>query len=325
MGHGLNVVFLDTDPAFGSGSAGGPDIDTSMFGALGTVQFFPSTKPQDLVARAAEADVLVTNKVRLGPLELSQLPRLRMVSILATGTDVVDIAEAARRKIVVSNVPAYSTASAAQHAVALLLELTNRVGLHSRDVAEGGWNVAGPFSYFLEPLVELEGMTLGIAGWGAIGRRVGRIAEALGMHVVVHTRTEKADGATYVTKDELLTRSDVVSLHLPLLAATRGFIDHDALSRMKPGAFLINVARGGLVDASATASAIAAGRLRGVAVDVLEQEPPPLDHPWFGLNRVIITPHLAWTSTEARRRLLRVTYDNIVAFLQGAPIHQVGL
>lgn len=318
MGHRLKIVFLDTDPALGSSRAGGADLDTVDFESLGEVTAYDSTRPDQLLQRAAMADVLVTNKVALGPRELEALPKLRLVSVLATGTDVVDLAAATAARVVVSNVPAYSSASAAQHALALLLELTNGVGQHSQDAKSGGWPTARAFSYWLAPCRELEGQTLGIAGFGAIGRRMARLGEALGMNVLVFTRSPSGEGK-FVSKEELLRHSDVLSLHLPLTPSTRHFINETALNRVKEGALLVNVSRGGLVDSAAARRALESGRLGGIAVDVLEQEPPEAEDPLLGCPGAIVTPHMAWTSKAARTRLLEATRANIEGFAAGTP------
>lgn len=319
MGHPLKLVFLDTDPALGSSAARGRDIDTAAFQSFGVVSSFESTTPEELMARAKDATILITNKVKLGPTEFALLPNLKLVCVLATGTDVVNLAAAEGRGIAVCNVPRYSTASTAQHAIALLLELTNHVGEHAEHVRTGGWLRSTAFSYWKRPLLELDGLTLGVAGFGAIGARVATIGEALGMRVLVHTRTPQAQDARFVSKQDLLEQADVISLHLPLTEATRHYIDAAALRSMKRGALLVNVARGALIDPSAVAQALEQGHLGGAAVDVLESEPPKAEHPLLRAPGAIVTPHLAWTSSAARTRLLQVTYDNVAAFLGGAP------
>lgn len=325
MGYALNIVLLDSEPALGfSTTAEGEDLELHELEALGPVTKYRRTAPDQVIERAREADVLVINKIRLTDAEFAALPRLRLVSITATGTDNVDVEAAKARGVVVSNVPAYGTDSTAQHAFALLLELTNQVGLHAEDVRKGSWSRAPSFAYALRPLVELSGRTLGVVGYGAIGRRVAAIAEAFGMSVLIHSRTPVPQDPRFVTKRELLERSDVVSLHLPLAAETKDFIDAEALAQMKPGSYLINVARGGLLDERAVRAALDSGHLGGLGADVLSQEPPRPDHPLLTAPRTLLTPHIAWATRAARARLLAQTVQNIRAFAEGTPRNVVG-
>lgn len=318
----MKIALLDSEPALGSSRAPGAatsDLDLSELEALGSVVSFRNTRSEEILTHAEDAAILITNKVRLFEPEFAALPHLRMVSILATGTDAVDLQAAARHGVVVSNVPAYSTDSAAQHTIALLLELTNQVGLHAEDVRGGNWTSAPSFSYSLTPLIELSGLTFGLIGYGAIGKRVAEVAEALGMRVLISTRTRPAGDPRFVERDELLASSDIVSLHVPLTPDTRHLIGEESLARMKPGAFLINVGRGGLLDERAVRSALESGHLGALAADVLSEEPPRADHPLVGAPRTILTPHLAWATRAARSRLLHETAENIGAFLAGKP------
>lgn len=316
----MNIAFLDTEPTLGSSLAGdAEDLDLRELEALGSVRAFRRTSPEDVLERARDAEIVITNKVRLFEPELARLPQLRLICVLATGTDNVDTKAATERGIVVSNVPAYSTDSAAQHTFALILELTNQVGRHAEDVRRGGWSRAPSFSYSLTPLVELSGLTLGVFGYGAIGKRVVEIAHAFGMNVVIHSRTRQAGDARFVERDELLARADIVSLHLPLTPETRHLINAPALLRMKPGAILINVARGGLLDERAVRAALDSGHLGALGVDVLSEEPPREDHPLIRAPRTRVTPHHAWASQAARARLLHRTAQNIRGFLAGEP------
>jgi len=224
------------------------------------------------------------------------------------------------RGVTVCNVPGYSTASTAQLTIALLLELCHHVGEHSRDVHAGSWSQARIFAYWTHPLLELEGLTLGIVGFGAIGQRVASIARALGMHILVHTRTPRsATDVQFVDKATLLAQSDVITLHCPLTPETHHFIDRKALGQIRRQALLLNVARGPVVDSSAVADALESGRLGGYAADVLEVEPPPADHPLLGAPRCVLTPHIAWATEASRKRLIQATHDNVAAFLAGAP------
>ncbi len=284
------------------------------------------TPPHLTLARAEGAEILFTNKVVLGRAELDRLPCLRYIGVLATGTNVVDLAAARERGVVVTNIPDYSTASVAQLVFAHLLNLTQHVAAHSESVQRGDWTRSPDFCYWLHPLVELDGLTLGLVGFGRIGQAVARIARALGMRVLVHTRSRRLpsdDGLDYTELDELFRRSDVVSLHCPLTDGTRGLVDARRLALMKPTAFLINTGRGPLVDEAALAAALNDGRLAGAGLDVLSSEPPPADNPLLSARNAQITPHLAWATKAARARLLAIATDNLRAFLEGQPRHVV--
>jgi glycerate dehydrogenase len=319
----MNIVVLDSDPAFGCQSASPEargELDTSHLESLGTLTSYPGTAPADVIERARDARVILTNKVVIGAAELEKLPQLKLISVLATGVNVIDLDAARAAGVTVCNVPGYSTMSTAQHAFSLLLELCQHVGVHADDVKEGGWVKSEPFSYFKTPLVELDGQVMGLVGFGAIGQQVARQAQAFGMRVIVHTRTERsAPGIEFVDKKTLLEQSDVISLHCPLTESTKHFIDDDALSLVKPSAFLINVARGPVVDEAAVASALKAGTLAGAATDVLSVEPAQSDCPLLSAPRCLITPHIAWASHAARTRLLDITVKNIKAFQNGTP------
>ncbi|HSC89120.1 MAG TPA: D-2-hydroxyacid dehydrogenase [Polyangiaceae bacterium] len=324
-----SIVILDGDPAAGSSlapeSARG-ELDFSQLESLGTLTVYQNTPPELVVTRAKNATIVLTNKVVLDRATLEQLPQLRMIGVLATGTNVIDVAAATELGVVVSNVPGYSTASTAQLTIALLLELCHHAGEHSRDVHSGTWTGARIFAYWKHPLLELDGLTLGIVGFGAIGQRVAHIAQSLGMRLLVHTRTarELPENARAVDKATLLAESDVVTLHCPLTPATQHFIDDQALAALRPGALLVNVSRGPIVDSWAVRRALDSGRLGGFAADVLEVEPPPVDHPLLHAPRCVLTPHIAWATEASRRRLLATTHDNVEKFLQGTPQNVVG-
>ncbi len=320
----MQIVILDSDPAFGSliqrdrAPIGGMDCPELV--ALGKVTSYQNTPPERIVERCKGARVVLSNKVPLGQREFAALPELELVSVLATGFNVIDLEAARSHGVTVCNVPGYSTAATAQHAIALLLELENGVGSHSAHTLGGGWEKAQAFSYFLHPTHELEDKTLGIVGLGAIGTRVGKIAEALGMRVLATTRTQRADAPfPLVELDELLAQSEVVTLHCPLTSETKHLFNAPTLAKMRPGALLINVARGPIVDEAALAEALRTGHLRGAATDVLEDEPPRSGSPLLSAPNCIVTPHIAWASVEARRRLLQITAKNIDSFLRGAP------
>jgi len=293
--------------------------------ALGELVVHERTAAADVVARSLGAEILLTNKTPLDARTLEQLPGLRGVCVLATGVNVVDVARATTLHIPICNVPAYSTQSTAQHTIALLLELTNRVGAHDRAVHEGGWVRSRDFSFTLAPLIELQGLTLGVVGFGSIGRAVAEIARALGMLVVAAGEPRPADPAFLrrMPLDELFRTADVVTLHCPLTEQTRGLVNAARLSTMRPSALLINAARGPLVDEAALADALGRGALAGAALDVLSQEPPSADNPLLTAPRCVITPHHAWATLAARRRAMQVSAQNVRSILDGAPQNQV--
>ena len=299
------------------------DLDWSPLEALGDCEIHDRTAAAQLAGRAQNAEALLVNKVALPAEVLRALPSLRYVGVLATGVDRIDVAAARERGIVVTNVPAYGTESVAQAVFALLLELVCHTGRHAAGVRDGRWSRSDDFCYWDAPLVELSGRVLGVVGFGAIGRAVARIAGGFGMRVVACDLRggsgPSPDGTPRLPLDELLATSDVVSLHLPLTPETRGLLGAERLARMKPGAVLINTARGGLVDSEALAAALRAGRLGGAGLDVLDVEPPPADHPLLAAPRCIVTPHVAWATTAARQRLLDAVVENLRAWLAGSP------
>lgn len=295
---------------------------------LGELQVYDRTEPERIIERARDSEIVLTNKTPIRAAVLEQLPKLKYIGVLATGYDVVDVSEAALRGIPVTNVPAYGTDSVAQHVFALLLEWSNRVGLHDESVRRGDWSRSADFCYWKSPLTELAGKTMGLVGLGRIGRQTARIAAAFGMRVKACVRTMRADrppepDVEWCGLDELLAVSDVVSLHCPLTPETEGMIDRRALARMKPTAVLINTARGKLINERDLADALNEGRLAGAALDVLSVEPPAASSPLIGARNCIITPHVAWASLEARTRLLQTAVDNIRAFLDGKPVNVV--
>lgn len=301
------------------------DLAWSALEALGDCTVHDRTAADETLARARGAEALLTNKTVLNAATLEVLPQLRYAGVLATGYNVVDTDAARRRGVIVTNVPGYSTPSAAQATLALLLELTNGAGHHSRAVREGRWATSPDFCFWDRPLVELAGRTMGVVGFGAIGQAVAKIAQALGMTVLVHTRTERPTAdVRFVDMDTLFAQSDVVSLHCPLTPETQGLVNADRLARMKPTAFLLNTSRGPLIDEAALARALNEGRLAGAAVDVLSTEPPSADNPLLTAQNCLITPHIAWATQAARRRLLDTATDNLRAFLAGRPVNVVG-
>jgi glycerate dehydrogenase len=280
------------------------------FRAVADIEVYDRTPAPLLIERARNADLVITNKVRF-PLEvLQQLPRLRYIGVSATGYDIVDVKAARERGVTVTNVPAYGTASVAQAAIALLLEICNRVQLHSDAARSGEWSRNPDWSYVKTPLIELAGKTMGIIGFGRIGQQVARIAEALGMRII-STRD--------ASLDEIFRTSDVISLHLPLTPETRELVNAARIEQMKPSAILINTARGLLVNEQDLAGALNAGRIAGAGLDVLTVEPPVDGSPLLSARNCIVTPHLAWATKEARARLLTTVLENVQGFLDGTP------
>lgn len=316
----MKIVILD------GYSANPGDLTWKELEQMGTVTVYDRTAPSETVARAAEADIVLTNKVILGEKEMEQLPHLKYIGVLATGYNVVDVAYAHERGIVVTNVPAYSTESVAQMVFAHLLTVTNRTEYYAMQNRQGRWTANADFCYWDFPHMELAGKTFGIVGLGNIGRRVAEIALAFGMKVKALT-SKVADalpaGVEKASLEELLSTADVLSLHCPLTETTRHLINIETLRLMKSSAILINTGRGPLVDDQAVADALAAKKLAAFCADVLTEEPPKADNPLLGQPNAFITPHIAWASTEARQRLLQVAIGNVSAFVSGTPRNTV--
>jgi glycerate dehydrogenase len=303
------------------------DLTWSEIGAIGSLTVHPRTAAADVVARARDADIVLTNKTMISREAIGALPRLKCIAVLATGYNIVDVEAAKERGIPVCNVPEYSTPNVAQAVFALLLEFTNHTGHHAQTVRDGRWAACGDFCYWDGELVELAGLTLGLIGYGRIGRAVAAIGHAFGMKVLAHRRTSAGGGrdglATMVDLPTLLRESDVVSLHCPLTPETRDLIDAEAIGLMKRTAFLINTSRGPLVNEADLAAALDSGRIAGAGLDVLSIEPPPPSNPLLAARNCIITPHIAWATRNARRRLIEVTAANLRAFVAGQPQHVV--
>lgn len=295
--------------------------------AQGELIVYDRTAPESVFERARDAEILLTNKTPLRAEILEQLPALRFVAVLATGYNVVDVAFAARIGVPVANVPEYGTDSVAQHVFALLLELCHQVARHDTAVKAGEWTAAPDFCFWRQSPQELAGLTMGIVGFGRIGRRVAELAHAFRMSVLAHTRTRRDAPRNgpfeWVEVPRLFERADVISLHCPLTADNDRFVNQELLGRVRPGCILINTARGGLVDEAALARALASGPLGGAAVDVVSTEPIRPDNPLLRAPNCLITPHMAWGSLAARRRLMEATARNIQAFLAGQPINVV--
>jgi len=298
------------------------DLSWQALEKLGEVQVFDRTESHQLVERAFDAHILLINKTEISAQIIEQLPNLQYIGLMSTGTDAVDLAYANKKEIKVSNIPSYGTMSVAQHTFALLLELTNQVKLHSESVRQGEWSKHIDWCYWKSPLVELAGKTLGIIGYGRIGKAVAKIAEAFQMKIIVHSRRslqQERSNIEFVTLKKLFTNSDVISLHCPLGQDNKAFINESLLSRMKPSAYLINTSRGALINETDLYNALKNKHLAAAALDVLETEPPQIDNPLFELDNCLITPHNAWGSHEARSRLMDVLVDNVASFLEGKP------
>ncbi|MCE5325660.1 MAG: D-2-hydroxyacid dehydrogenase [Planctomycetaceae bacterium] len=310
----MKIVILDayaTNPG---------DLSWEPLQAMGCCEIYDRTPAELTVERAAGAEIVLTNKTLLPADVIHRLPKARYIGLLSTGTDAVDSAAAARRGIVVCNVPAYSTQSVAEMVFAHLLNLTFHAAEHALGVRAGQWARNPDFCYSEFPLVELAGKTMGIVGFGQIGQAVARIAAAMRMNVLVYTRSSReAAGVTFVDLERIFADSDVVSLHCPLTDQTRGMVNARRLETMKPSAFLINTSRGGVVDEPALAAALDVGRIAGAGLDVLSIEPPRDGSVLIGVRNCYVTPHIAWATKEARQRLINVVVENVRAFLAGKP------
>lgn len=303
------------------------DLSWESLEKLGELQIYDKTKPADVVSRIGDADIIIVNKTVIDEAVLVACPSIKFITVLATGYNVVDTEAAAARGIPVSNVPAYSTDSVVQHVFALLLEICIHVGAHNKAVKDGEWSRSPYFSFWNYPLIELAGQTLGIVGYGSIGRSVAKVAMALGMKVVANRRNPKPedseDGVQMVTLDELYAVSDVITLHAPLNDSSKGMINRDSIAQMKDGVIIINTARGPLIVEADLAEALDSGKVYAAGIDVTSEEPMPADNPLLTRDNCIITPHIAWAPLAARRRLLDITTANVKAFLGGKPQNQV--
>lgn len=315
----MKIVILD------GATATQADLNWDVFDRLGQVTVWPRTAPDEVNGRICDADAVLTNKVVLGEAEMNAAPRLRYIGVLATGYNVVNLKAAAERGIVVTNIPAYSTDSVAQMAIAHLLNIANGVGRHAEAVRQGSWQQSADFCFQLTPQVELRDKTFAVVGLGNTGLATARLAQALGMRVVAWSSkpAKVLKGLYEIEKAEspevLFREADVLSLHCPLTPDTHHIINARSLSWMKPTAILLNTGRGPLVDERALAEALNGGRLYAAGVDVLEQEPPRQGSLLIGARNCYITPHIAWGTREARQRLLETAYKNLEAFLGGSP------
>ena len=312
----MNIVVLD-------GYTLNPgDLSWSELQALGECTIYDRSTPEQIIPRAGEAEIVLTNKTVLSAEFIDRLTELKFISVLATGYNIVDVEAARRRNVPVSNVPTYGTESVVQMVFSHLLNLTLNVAHHARTVRDGRWVNSVDFCYWDTPLIELQGLTMGIVGFGRIGRATARLARAFGMNVIIYDVTipsEMPQGCRMVELETMFRESDVVSLHGPLTPQTENLVDAERLALMKPTAYLINTSRGPLIDEAALADALNNHRIAGAGVDVLSTEPPVKDNPLLGAENCHITPHIAWATRAARERLLKVTIDNVAAFLAGKP------
>ena len=312
----MNIVILDSE-AVNPG-----DLSWDCLNQFGTLTIYSRTAPADTVSRIGGNQIVITNKVPIDAQILHACPEIRLICCLSTGYNVVDIQTARNMGIPVCNVPAYSTEAVAQFTIALLLELCHRIGHHDRAVHAGKWASCPNFCFWDTPQLCLAGKTLGIIGYGQIGQAVARIAHALGMNVIAHSRTRRGDGP-YVDLDTLLTQSDVISLHCPLFPETEGLINAQTISKMKDGAILLNTSRGLVIDEEAVANALHSGKLSGAAMDVVSVEPILPNNPLLTAPNCIITPHIAWAPAQMRQRIIDTTAKNIHHFLSRSPINVV--
>ncbi len=298
------------------------DLSWSELEALGDTTIHDRSTPNEVVERATGADAVLVNKVVLSAETIAGLEDLKYVGVLATGFNCVDTAAASTRQIPVCNVPTYGTRSVAQMAFAQVLELTQRVGHHDHTVRKDGrWAASDDFCYWDHPLVELDGLTMGIVGLGRIGLATAQLALAFGMDVVAYSPSDKQppDGIRMVPLDELFEQSDVISLHCPLTPDSENLVNATRLATMKSSAYLVNTSRGPLIDSEALAVALNSGQIAGAGLDVLEEEPPPREHPLYSAKNCYITPHIAWATQAARARLLNTAVENLSAFQNGQP------
>jgi glycerate dehydrogenase len=295
------------------------DLNWEPFMEIGQVSYYDRSDAAETIERCKTAEIIMTNKTPVTREVIEAAPNLRMIAVTATGYNDIDINAAKEHGVVVSNVPEYGTYSVAQHTFALLLELTNQVGIHAQSVEKGEWAACADWTYVKTPIIELYDKVIGLIGFGKIAQQTAQLAEAFGMKVIYFKRSGNDGDERLVDLEELLLKSDVVSLHCPLNDESMGMVNASFLNKMKPGAFLINTSRGKLINEADLADALQNKDIAGAALDVLSAEPPPADHPLVGLKNCIITPHNAWISFEARSRLIQTTLENIKQLRAGKP------
>lgn len=299
------------------------DLSWDPIRKFGDVRIFDRTKPEEAIAQIADAEIILINKTPVTAELLDACPNVKLVCVQATGYNVVDCEAARKRGVTVCNVPDYGTSAVAQFTFSLLLEVCNRVGIHDQLVHDGDWSARPDFSYWVTPQMELAGKTIGIIGYGRIGQAVGKIAKSFGMQVLAYSRSAVVGTGDYTTIDDLLQRSDIVSLHCPLSTENAGLINRETISKMKDGAILLNTARGGLINETDLKAALVSGKLKAAAVDVVSQEPIHPDNPLLTAPNCIITPHMAWAPTESRQRVIDCMVKNIANYLAGTPVNVV--
>ncbi|MEZ9235624.1 D-2-hydroxyacid dehydrogenase [Shewanella sp. 10N.286.52.A9] len=301
------------------------DLSWDALSQFGDIEVFEHTEHDQIISRSRDADIILTNKAVITNKVIEHCPKLKYIGVTATGTNVVDMTAASSRNIVVTNVPAYGPDAVAQMVFALILQHSQQVSLHDEAVKQGQWSNARDFCFTLSPLMSLKGKTIGIVGYGDIGQQVATLALAFNMNVIITSGSKKTNlplNVSWQPLEVLLTQADIVSLHCPLNETTDKLINSQSLGLLKPGALLVNTARGGLIDEDALALALNQRKLFA-AVDVLSTEPPAKDNPLLSANNIVITPHIAWATIEARQNLLTIAVNNIEQFLQGKPCHQV--
>jgi glycerate dehydrogenase len=310
----MNIVVTD-------GYALNPgDLSWERVAQFGNLKVYDRTSPPEIFERCMEADIILGNKTEFSKENIGRLHNTRLISVLATGYNVIDISAAKDKGIVVCNVPAYGTESVAQHTIALVLELANKLSVHIASVANGEWQRSPDYSYSKQPLIELSGKTLGIVGLGNIGKQTAKLARAFGMNIIYNSRHDKhTDVGEFKSIEAIFEESDFISLHCPLTETNNGFVNKQLLRLMKPTAYFVNTARGQLVNERDLADALNNNRIAGAALDVLSKEPPDDSNPLLSAKNCVITPHNAWSTNEARQRIMDVTVQNIEAFLDGHP------
>ena len=302
------------------------DISFAPIEEIGEVRYFDVLPPEEVASAIADSDAVVVNKAKITDEVMAACPNLRFIGLFATGYNNIDTEAARRRGICVCNVPGYSTDSVTQHTFALILHFASRADDYAHSVARGDWENASTFSYLAFPTAELRGKTLGIFGFGTIGRSVATVAQAFGMRVIACVRHPVSfDGVEFVSRDELFKRSDYLSLHCPLTEETRHLVCRETLLQMKPNAVIINTARGGVIEEEALCEALNEGWIQGAGIDVLDEEPMRKNHPYLKARNCYITPHVAWACTEARERLIRLVAENLKGFRDGRVINCVNM
>jgi glycerate dehydrogenase len=303
------------------------DLSWEQLKNIGDTEIYDRSLPEESIKRVADAEIILTNKALINKNIIEAAPKLKYIGVMATGYNVVDITEAHKRNIIVTNVPAYSTASVAQLTFAFILELSNHTALYAQSVKNGDWVRSKDFSYHLKPIMELQNKTLGIIGFGQIGQNVATMALAFGMKVISshkHPERDKMEGVAFVDEKTCFTEADIVSLHCPLNQDNFEFVNKQLLASMKPKTFLINTSRGGLVNENDLAEALNHEIIAGAALDVLSTEPPSANNPLLHAKNCLINPHVAWATFESRTRLMKTVVNNVKAFLEGKPENVVG-